>query len=471
VLADVLDSRADSRVVPAPGAQQDGPVALPRLLEDLGRGGGPVPLGRHRERYPAPPPPGRRREDLISPVEAAGLRGRGGAEFPTGAKLRAVGRGWRRPVVVVNGTESEPVSLKDPLLLARHPHLVLDGALLAAAAVGAPDVVVAVKSGLVPAVQAAMTERLDETDVRLRLVVPPERFVAGEETALVHLLNGGPAAPTFKRRRPSEVGVEGRPTLVDNAETMAHMAQIQRFGPAWFRRLGTEEQPGTLLLTVTGGVAQPGVYEAAFGEGLAEVLGRAGVLPGMAAVLVGGYFGSWVHPSAVAQARLTRASLRGVGAAIGCGAIVVLPDGACGLAESARVLAWMAGQSAGQCGPCVNGLPAIARAASELCRTGDGAVVHLLDRWAGQVEGRGACRLPDGSVRFVRSALRVFADHLSVHQAGRCRGDTGFLPIPNQRAGAGPEQSGLARQSGALRAGEGRLGRHGDSTGRPGAWR
>jgi NADH:ubiquinone oxidoreductase subunit F (NADH-binding) len=434
------------------GAQPDGPAALPRLLEDLGRGDGLVPLRRHRERYPVPPSPGRRREDLIRPVELAGLRGRGGAEFPTGAKLRAVGRGWRRPVVVVNGTESEPVSRKDALLLARHPHLVLDGALLAAAAVGAPDVVVAVKSGLVPAVQAAMTERLDETDVRLRLVVPPERFVAGEETALVHLLNGGPAAPTFKRRRPSEAGVEGRPTLVDNAETMAHMAQIQRFGPAWFRRLGTEEQPGTLLLTVTGSVQHPGVYEAAFGEGLPEVLGRAGVQPGMAAVLVGGYFGSWVHPSAVAQARLTRASLRGVGAAIGCGAIVVLPEGACGLAESARVLAWMAGQSAGQCGPCVNGLPAIARATSELCRTGDGAVVHLLERWAGQVEGRGACRLPDGSVRFVRSALRVFADHLSVHQAGRCRGVSGFLPIPDQRAAAGPEQFRLAAPAGGLGA-------------------
>lgn len=436
--AGVLGSRPALPVDSRPGAPDDGPDALPRLLDDLQRegrlDGGRVSLPSHRQRYPAPPRPGRRREELIRRIELAGLRGRGGAEFPTGAKLRAVGRGWRRPVVIVNGTESEPVSHKDALLLARHPHLVLDGALLAAAAVGAPDVVVAVKGGLAPAVQAAMSERRDETDVRFRLVVPPERFVAGEETALIHLLNGGPGVPTFKRRRPVEAGVEGRPTLVDNAETMAHLAQILRFGPSWFRRVGTDEQPGTLLLTVSGGVRHPGVYEVEFGEALAGILERAGAVPNMAAVLLGGYFGSFLHPSEVARARVTSSSLEGVGAAIGCGAVVVLPEGVCGLAESARVLRWMAGQSAGQCGPCANGLPAIARASGELCRSGDGAMLHLLERWAGQIEGRGACRLPDGAVRFVRSALRVFADHVPLHQAGRCQGISGLLPIPEQRA-------------------------------------
>lgn len=437
---DLVAGPADTVAAPPAGAPPLGPATLPRLLEDVFQegtsDGGPVPLRRHRRRYPAPPRPGRRREELIRSVELAGLRGRGGAEFPTGTKLRAVARGWRRPVVVVNGTESEPASRKDALLVTRHPHLVLDGALLAAAAVGAPDVVVAVKAGRVPAMQAAIAERLGETEVRVRLVVPPERFVAGEESALVHLVNGGPAVPTFKRRRPTEAGVEGRPTLVDNAETMAHLAQILRFGPAWFRRLGTEEQPGTLLLTVAGAVRRPGVYEAAFGEALHDVLARAGVTPAPAAVLVGGYFGSFIHPSAVAHARLTRSSLREVGAAIGCGALIVLPEGACGLAETARVLEWMAGQSAGQCGPCVNGLPAIARAAAELCRTGDPALLGRLERWAGQVEGRGACRLPDGSTRLVRSALRVFAEHVPLHRAGRCRPGAGVLPIPDDRAPA-----------------------------------
>ena len=464
--ADLLDPvLAGATSVPAEREGPVGPATLPRLLEDLFRegtpGGGPIPLRRHRQGYPAPPRPGRSREDLIRPVELAGLRGRGGAEFPTGTKLRAVARGRRRPVVVVNGTESEPVSYKDALLLVRHPHLVLDGALLAAAAVGAPEVVVSVKEDLVPAVQAAIAERRDETEVSLGLVVSPDRFVAGEESALVHLLNGGPAVPTFKRRRPTQAGVEGRPTLVDNAETMAHLAQILRFGPTWFRRLGTGEQPGTLLLTLAGGVSSPGVYEAAFGEPLSDVLTRAGATPAPAAVLVGGYFGSFVHPSAVPATRLTRASLREAGASIGCGALVVLPEGACGLAETARVLEWMAGQSAGQCGPCVNGLPAIARAAAELCRSGDPGMLGLIERWAGQVEGRGACRLPDGSTRFVRSALRVFAEHLPIHRVGRCSAVAGILPIPDQRAPAGRHRPGLANGRGF----------HPAATGRTGAWR
>lgn len=416
-------------------AALDGPTSLPRLLEDLEPGGGPIPLQRHRRRYPAPPKPRRHgREELIRPVELAGLRGRGGGEFPTGAKLRAVAGGRGRPVVVINGTESEPASAKDALLVARHPHLVLDGALLAAAAVGAPDVVVAVKERLAPFVRAAIAERLHETGVHLQLVVPPERFVSGEGTALVHLLNGGPAAPTFKRRPPAVAGVEGRPTLINNAETVAHMAQILRFGPAWFRRLGTDDRPGTLLLTLSGGVNRPGVYEAVFGDALGSLLGRAGADPGVTAVLIGGYFGSWIHPSALAGVRLTPTSLRTTGAEVGCGAIVVLPEGTCGLAESARVLQWMAGQSAGQCGPCVNGLASIAQAAHELCRNGDEATVGHLERWAAQIERRGACRLPDGAIRFVRSALRVFADHIIVHRAGRCAGIAGVLPIPAQPA-------------------------------------
>jgi NADH:ubiquinone oxidoreductase subunit F (NADH-binding) len=412
------------------GTHLDGPP-LPRLLADMESNGGPVPLERHRRRYPTPPRPRRRpAEELIRPVEAAGLRGRSGGEFPTGAKMRVVAAGRRRPVVVVNGVETEPLSAKDAVLLSRCPHLVLDGAMLAAAAVGAPEVVVAVKSRLAPLVQAAIAERQDETGVFLRLVVAPDRYVAGEETALVHLLNGGPALPTFKDRRVAESGVAGRPTLVDNAETLAHVAQVLRFGPAWFRQVGTEERPGSLLLTLSGHVQRPGVYEAAFGDPLSQVLDWAGAGPDVAAVLVGGYFGSFLHPAQLHEVRLSPSSLRAHGAAIGCGALVVLPAGSCGLAESARVIGWMAGQSAGQCGPCANGLPAIARAMEELCRSGDRRLVARLERWAGQVEGRGACRLPDGATRFLRSALRVFADHLVAHEEGRCRRAAGTLPCP-----------------------------------------
>jgi NADH:ubiquinone oxidoreductase subunit F (NADH-binding) len=413
-----------------------GPAALPRLLDGIDGHGGAVPLARHRTVYPAPPRPGRPLDGFVAAVERSGLRGRGGASFPTGTKLRAVRQGRRTPVVVVNGSEGEPASAKDKLLLTAAPHLVLDGALLAAAAVGADEVVVCVDGGVeaaLGAVERALLERRAEPAATVRLAALPSRYVAGEETALVHWLDGGPATPTGSR--PFQRGVGGRPTLVDNVETLAHLAQVLRFGPEWFRQLGTAEQPGSALVTLSGAVAAPGVYEAAVGTALGELVGASGgATQGVAAVLVGGYYGSWLGAGAAARAPLDNQSLRPLGAAMGCGAVVVLPDGACGVAETARVLAWLAGESAGQCGPCVFGLAAVARAVAEL-RDGRARpdTVEWLRRWAGQIEGRGACRLPDGAVRLLRSALDVFADDVRWHlHRGPCAaaGRPSALPVP-----------------------------------------
>jgi NADH:ubiquinone oxidoreductase subunit F (NADH-binding) len=427
---------------------------------------GPVDLARHRLVHPAPPPPrpdGRPWEDFVAAVERSGLRGRGGAGFPTGRKLRAVGAGRRGAVVVVNGAEGEPASAKDKLLLSLLPHLVLDGALLAAAAVGADEVLVCVdqRAGAARAAVARAVEqrRRAEPGLPLRLVAVPSRYVAGEETALVHLLDGGVALPTRTPPRVFERGVGGRPALVDNVETLAHLAQVLRFGPEWFRRLGTAEEPGSALVTLSGAVARPGVYEVPIGARLADVVGAAGgALAGGAAVLVGGYFGAWLDAATAGQARLSAASLRPLGASLGCGAVVVLPEGACGLAETARVLRWLAGQSAGQCGPCVHGLAAVAAATAELhAGRGGAAGLERLRRWAGQAEGRGACRMPDGAVRFLRSALEVFAGDLARHlRHGGCpaagppvlpipAADRGTIQPPEERHGADPPQAAARR--------------------------
>jgi len=206
-------------------------------------------LAAHRARFgPLPADHGQ----LIARVEAAGLRGRGGARFPTAVKLAAVAR-RRRPIVVVNATEGEPASVKDKALLHRAPHLVLDGAAAAGAAVGAREVIVAVERSAVSTLQAteaAVGERRAAGIDRLivRVVGTPSRYVAGEETALIHWLNGGEAKPTLVPPRPFERGVNGRPTLVDNAETLAHLALIARFGPQWYRRAGTADDPGTTLV-------------------------------------------------------------------------------------------------------------------------------------------------------------------------------------------------------------------------------
>lgn len=403
------------------------PAGLPRLLEGVDWDGSAMPLARHRRTHPAPPRARRPREELVAAVERSGLRGRGGASFPTGVKLRTVSQGRRPPVVVVNGAEGEPRSGKDKLLLTRAPHLVLDGALLAAAAVGATQVVVCVDQGAAVALEAvgrALAERAHaEPGVPVRLAAVPSWYVAGEETALVNWLNGGQALPTRTPPRPFQRGVDGAPTLIDNVETLAHVAQILRFGPDWFRELGTADEPGSALVTVSGAVASPGVAEVPIGASLTELVDRAGDAPGgPAAVLVGGYFGSWLRPDQAAGARLSNAGLRSAGASLGCGAVVVLGERDCGLWETSQILDWLAGQSSGQCGPCVYGLAAVARTTRALH---DGAAgpqaLDQLRRWAGQIEGRGACRLPDGAVRLLRSMLDVFAVEIHDHlRAGGC---------------------------------------------------
>jgi len=341
-------------------------------------------------------------------------------------------------VVVANGSEGEPASEKDKLLLTQAPHLVLDGVLLAVRAVGASEAVIGVERGTraLQIVSDAIAERADlEASVPVRVVEVPRHYVAGEETALVHLINGGEAKPTLTPPRPFERGVNRRPTLVSNVETFAHLAMILQWGPSWFRALGTGDDPGTALVTVSGGVARPGVMEIVLGTPLSTIIDAAGgPTGGIQGVLLGGYYGTWIGPDDVRSARLSNADLKPLGASLGCGAIVVLPAQACGLAETANVLTWMAGETAGQCGPCVHGLAAVAGAMRDLVAGRAGTdTLDQLHRWAGQIEGRGACRFPDGAVRLLRSALTVFSDEVSSHlRRGPCTGagQSSHLPIP-----------------------------------------
>ncbi len=356
---------------------------------------------------------------LIEAVAAAGLRGRGGAAFPTAVKLRAVASARGRRALVVNAAEGEPMSAKDGVLLETVPQLVLDGAALAAEAVGASEVVIAVKRSAWSAQESlrrVLAARGDGSRMQVRSL--PDAYIAGEETALLSGLNGGPAKPSLALRRPYERGLARRPTLVCNVETLAHVAMIARHGAPWFRELGTAEHPGSALVTLSGAVERPGVYEIALGTPASRVIESAGALRApLRALLVGGYYGAWLPPDAIASLRLDDGSLREWDAALGAGAVVALPSDACPVAEVARVIRWMAGESAGQCGPCVHGLHAIAGAVGSLeAGTGDGSVIARLERWCGQVTGRGACRHPDGVVRFLRSALDVFADEFEDHR-------------------------------------------------------
>jgi NADH:ubiquinone oxidoreductase subunit F (NADH-binding) len=407
------------------------PRALPRLLSTSGGSG----LDAHFQQWGQMPAGG---PLLIEEVDRAGLRGRGGAGFPTAAKLRAVASA-RHGIVVANGTEGEPASSKDKVLLQAAPHLVLDGASIAAETVGASEVVICVDrtaTAAIRAVQGAITERVPTgaDRVTFRLEATPSGYLTGEESALVHWLNGGDAKPTFIPPRPFERGVRGRPTLVNNVETLAHLALIARFGAGWFRRLGSSDDPGSALVTFTGDVVGPGVCELPLGIPLPEALRVAGVGSEPQALLIGGYAGTWIPGSAGARVRLDRTSLRALGASLGCGVITVLGPGSCGLTTAALVARWLAGQSAGQCGPCANGLPAIAQAMEALV-AGDRRRrrEEQLRRWLDQVEGRGACHHPDGAARFVRSALTVFSKEIGRHrQHGPCGAPAAPVPLPER---------------------------------------
>lgn len=394
------------------------------LLSGPGSDRGVENLADHRARLGALPPAG---SSLIDQVERGDLRGRGGGGFPVATKWRAVAtRSRGRAVVLVNGAEGEPLSQKDRVLMTMRPHLVLDGAVLAARTVGAKYLVLYVGSEHQLAhasLQAALRERNGSDGIGVDIVSAPPRYVAGEESAAVRCVNDGVALPTTVPPRPFERGIDGRPTLVQNVESLAHVALIARFGGEWFDQLGVNGSTGTTLLTLSGAVAGGGVHEVAGGTPLLDVLGNAAVAdPTSTAVLLGGYFGGWVRGSSLRDLAIDPGSLRAAGHSLGCGVVRVLPGSQCGVDLSARIVAYLADQSARQCGPCVFGLQAIADALSRVSSgTGSPGDLHRVRVWSGELSGRGACRHPDGAANLVKSALLTFADDFVEHtERGRC---------------------------------------------------
>jgi len=424
----------------------DGPTpAAPhyRLLAGP-RDGRAETLAAHRERLgPLLEALGRRQSSarIIDLVRRSGLQGRGGAGFPTAVKLDAVSKNAglaRNPVVVANGSETEPISRKDRVLLTLRPHLVLDGIEVAARAVGAQRAFLVTPWGA-PEAAAAVRVALKERAAHLPGGLVPEvvtgspAFVGGEETALLRWLEGTPPLPRFGPPRPFQRGWRGLPTLVQNVETLANLALISRFGADWFRSDGTDDEPGTTLVTVAGSATRPGVYELSIGTPLRRLLETAGWSPTSSALLLGGYFGTWVESQAALGALLSRAGVRVLGASSGAGIVQLLPEGACGLKETARLATWLALETSGQCGPCVRGLPAVAGAVSQLAQAHSvpQGLEARIGQWCDDIEGRGGCHHPNGFVNLVRSSVAVFAPELELHRRGRCSGTvTAGFPLP-----------------------------------------
>jgi NADH:ubiquinone oxidoreductase subunit F (NADH-binding) len=361
---------------------------------------------------------------LVDTLDRAGLVGRGGASFPVATKWRSVAARRGPAVVIANGAEGEPLSRKDETLMALRPHLVIDGAMLAADSVGANRVLLYVGEAHPAAIAAmarALAERPPAESGRATLLPAPPSYVAGEETAAVQFVNAGVAAPTAVPPRPFERGVDGHPTLVQNVESLAHVALIARRGDDWFRSLGRNGASGTVLLTVSGSVVKPGVIEVACGSTVDEVLGLAGGVHGTArAVLLGGYFGGWISARQAGTMVLDPKGMRAAGGSLGCGVVSVLDEASDPLDVSARIMQHLAHESAAQCGPCFFGLRSLSAATRRLAgRRPDPGDLPQLHRWAAMVKGRGACRHPDGAVAFLQSALSVFEPEFAAAAGAR----------------------------------------------------
>lgn len=393
-------------------------VRGPALLSDAAA---PLDLAGHRERHGRPALLDA--AALTAMTEAAAVRGRGGAGFPFARKLRVAAdhrRRTRRPVVVVNASEGEPASAKDAALATTAPHLVLDGAAVTAHALGAREVHVVLPGDRPRAralLAAAVAER-DDDRLDWHLQVAEPHFVAGQSAAVLELLAGRPGLPVTSAQPAAVSGHRRRPTLLSNAETWAHVGLLALEGLRPTLARGTPDEPGTTLLTVHAPGRPVTVREVEHGTPLVAVL------PSHAAgrpVLVGGFHGTWATWETIRSATVSAPGLRGRGVALGAGVVVVPDHAECVLRLTERIVGHLAGQSAGRCGPCFNGLPALARAVAGL-HAGDAAAHAEAERLSGVVTGRGACAHPDGTARLVGSLLRALPEEVDAHLAGGCTG-------------------------------------------------
>lgn len=351
-------------------------------------------------------------QDLVELLDRAGLTGRGGAAFSTATKLRAARD--HRASLIVNACDGEIGAAKDGYVVAEHLDALVRGAKLVA---GRRRVRYAAHRG-------------SATEARLRaagldVLSAPARYVASEETSLISLAQGGLARPMTKRAPFVRGGADSegrriRPTLVLNAETVWRVAQVVDHGPDWFRSQGLPSEPGPRLVAVGGAVARPGVLDVVTGAALADILDVAGAEPGP--VVVGGLGGVLLSRREALRTVWSSAALAEFGGRTGPGVVHVFDERACPVEEVGRWLDYAAGESAGQCGPCMFGLPSVAADWHDLAAGGpEGQQARRrLSKRARSLVDRGACRFPDGVAGFATSALRVLHDHLAEHASGRC---------------------------------------------------
>jgi NADH:ubiquinone oxidoreductase subunit F (NADH-binding) len=431
-----------------------------RSLPDHRRAGGGAGLDAARELGP---------DGVVEHLAAAGLRGRGGAGFPTGTKWETV-RGHASAAipatVVVNAAEGEPGSFKDRILLRWNPYAVVEGALVAAGAVGADRVIVAVKASFTE--EAGIVRRVfDECSragwadgVELLLVEGPSEYLFGEETGLLEVIDGRPpfprVAPPFRHGveevsdddgvDPAQVvaaasgGTDAPPTLVNNVETLANVPGILARGPAWFRSAGTDESPGTIVCTITGCTVRHGVGEVVMGTPLRQVLDAigGGARPGQRIV---GVMSGVAHPILTEDQLDTPVSyeaMEAIGSGLGAAGFVVFDDTTDFAAVAHGVARFLAVESCGQCTPCKQDGLALTDLFDRIRRSD----AHDLDLLAVEdhlrtVTDGARCFLAHQQQRVLGSIVERFGDVLRAHAEGKVEAAAPELTVPIRDLGHG----------------------------------
>jgi NADH:ubiquinone oxidoreductase subunit F (NADH-binding) len=392
----------------------------------------------HRTHLAARPPGGLW---LVDVLESAGLAGHGGGFFPAARKWRSALARPRGGTVVANASESEPISAKDATLLRQRPHLVLDGLALAAETLGAARAVVwlhadDVVTRLVVEDAVAERQRAGLPELAVEVVSGPGTYVAGESSAVEQALTGGPALPMFRGFGPSSRDQRHRPaTVVHNVETLARAALLAHnaanAGPQWRAEVSAAGLETVIVTVLT--ATHRHVMEVPASAAVEQVARAAGWSEVPGAVLLGGYGGMWVSPGDIGDVAIAEPALRTAGAMLGAGIVAPVPAQSCGVAETASIVGYLSESSAGQCGPCLFGLVALASRLDEL-RIGRirRSALRRIAEDLQAVRGRGACSHPDGVARLIASALEVFAADFAAHADGQpCESaDSAFVPVP-----------------------------------------
>lgn len=361
---------------------------------------------------------------MLDELERAGVRGRGGAGFPVAQKLRSVSNRPGPRFVVANGEEGEPASWKDRYLVQRHPFVVIEGIALVCQAIDAREAWIYVSDP--DAYQSARSTTdelapvLADAGLDLHVVRVPHSYVAGEETAAIRYIAGGPPLPSDKPPRPFERGIRNSPTLVNNVETFAHIAWIANHSADAFRSVGTEMSPGTFLACVTGDVPAAALVETPFGTPISSILGACGVEEPLSGALLGGYFSGFL-PADGLHLPASDEALRPRGLGLGNGTIIAVAQSRCLVTVLSGLMSFFANASAGQCGPCVHGTAALNDLLHHLATgTAPSDTLERLEHYGQILFGRGACNLLDAVARFASSFASDYPELINDHLMSPC---------------------------------------------------